>query len=87
MPAGCNAGRLEFERLGGRKVTGSFHGGTMTSKGWRVLAGNVAGFLPRRTPRPLYADWNGAWTISAWEKAIFKGVRRTRLRRRGFVPP
>ena len=37
MPADCNAGQLEFEALGSRKVTAAFDGGAITSNAGAVL--------------------------------------------------
>ena len=37
MPANCNAGQLEFEALGSRKITAAFDGGEMTSNAGALL--------------------------------------------------
>jgi len=37
MPTDCNAGQLEFEALGSRRVTASFAGGAITSNGGALL--------------------------------------------------
>jgi len=59
MPADCNAGQLEFEGLGSRKVTASFDGGAITS--------NAGALLLRETDRAI--------GLSRQAAACFKDAR------------